>query len=93
MPRETMRTHVVIPKELVDSIDDLVGRRSRSKFLTEAAEEKLARVRLARAAAKVVGSLADRPTPGWESSGAAARWVSDSRRADDERLRERLGRR
>jgi Arc/MetJ-type ribon-helix-helix transcriptional regulator len=93
MSKATMRTHVVIPKELVDSIDELVGRRSRSKFLTEAAEEKLRRLRLARAAAKVVGSLAGRSTPGWESSEAAAKWVSDSRRADDERLKDLLGRR
>ena len=84
-----MRTHVVIPKELVDSIDELVGRRSRSRFFSEAVEEKLARVKLSRAAKKVVGSLADVDIPGWETSEAASGWVRASRRADDERLRRR----
>jgi len=83
-----MRTHVVIPKELVDLVDELVGRRSRSRFFSEAVEEKLARVKLTRAAKRVVGSLANVDIPGWETSEAAAEWVKASRRADDERLRQ-----
>ena len=88
MSKESMRTHVVIPKELVDLVDELVGRRSRSRFFSEAVEEKLARVKLTRAAKRVVGSLANVDIPGWETSEAAAEWVKASRRADDERLRQ-----
>ncbi len=87
MPREAVRTHIVIPKELVDSVDELVGRRSRSRFFTEAVEEKLSRVKLSRAAKKVVGSLANVDIPGWETSEAASDWVRASRKADDQRLR------
>jgi len=79
-----MRTHVVIPKDLVATIDRLVGRRARSKFLTEAAEEKLRRERLGRAIGKVAGSLKDVDIPGWETSESAADWVRASRRADQE---------
>lgn len=86
---ETTRTHVIIPSELVQSVDELVGKRSRSRFFSEAVEEKLARAKLANAARKVVGSLADVDIPGWETSDAAAAWVHDSRRADDERLRQK----
>ncbi|MDO8690458.1 MAG: hypothetical protein Q7R39_10700 [Dehalococcoidia bacterium] len=88
MSKETMRTHVIIPKELVDSVDELVGRRSRSRFFSEAIEEKLARVKLTRAAKSVVGSLAKVDIPGWETSEAAAEWVRASRKVDDERLRQ-----
>lgn len=88
MSKGAMRTHVVIPKELVDSVDELVGRRSRSRFFSEAVEEKLARVKLSRAARKVVGSLANVDIPGWETSEVASDWVRASRRADDERLRQ-----
>lgn len=87
MAVETIRTHIVIPKELMESVDELVGRRYRSKFFTEAVEEKLAR-----AASKVVGSLADISIPGWESSKSAAEWVRASRRGDEARLKHRAGR-
>jgi metal-responsive CopG/Arc/MetJ family transcriptional regulator len=81
-----MRTHVVIPKQLVDSIDELVGTRNRSRFFTEAVEEKLSRVRLVRAARKLRGWLAGMDIPGWESSESAAKWVRSSRQQDDETL-------
>ncbi len=86
MAKEPMRTHVVIPKELVDSVDELVGRRSRSKFFTEAVAEKLTRARLAKAAKSVVGSLADADIPGWETSESAAAWVRTSRSASEAKL-------
>jgi metal-responsive CopG/Arc/MetJ family transcriptional regulator len=85
MTRETMRTHVVVPKDLVASVDELVGKRARSKFFADAAAEKLARTRLSRLARSVAGSLADVDIRGWESSEAAQEWVRASRRADDRR--------
>jgi len=87
MSKETMRTHVVIPRELIEAVDGLVGRRGRSRFFAEAIEDKIARIRLARAAKKAAGSLADVDIPGWETSEAAAEWVRASRRADEEKLR------
>jgi hypothetical protein len=80
-----MRTHVVIPENLVDEMDKLVGRRRRSRFVTEAIEEKLARLHLARAAGAVAGSLANVDIPGWESPEAVAEWVRALRRAADDR--------
>jgi metal-responsive CopG/Arc/MetJ family transcriptional regulator len=81
-----MRTHVILPREILEAVDGLVGKRGRSKFIAEAAEEKLARLRLENAARKAAGSLADVDTPGWESSESAARWVQASRSADEARL-------
>jgi metal-responsive CopG/Arc/MetJ family transcriptional regulator len=85
MSNETIRTHVVMPKELLASVDALVGKRARSKFFVDAASEKLARARLSRLARSVAGSLAGVDVPGWESSEAAAEWVRTSRRADERR--------
>ena len=84
---EAVRAHVVLPRELVEAVDEVVGRRGRSRFFAEAAREKLARVRLARAARKAAGSLADVDVPGWETSESAEEWVRTTRRADDARLR------
>ena len=70
-----VRTHVVLPRELVQAVDELVGRRGRSRFLREALEEKLACLRLIRAAEKAAGSLADTNIPGWETSESTVEWV------------------
>jgi hypothetical protein len=86
MSEERIRTHILIPERLVRSVDQLVGKRRRSAFVAEAVAEKLARVRLANAARRAVGSLRDVPTPGWETSPAAAAWVRASRQRDEERL-------
>lgn len=89
MIKETMRAHVVIPKDLLETIDRMVGRRGRSRFLAEAAEKELQRRRLAAVATRVAGSLADKDIPGWETPESAAAWVRASRKADNDRL-ERL---
>ncbi len=87
MPKESTRTHVILPRDVVDAVDNLVGKRGRSRFFAEAAEEKLARVRLENAARKAAGSLAEVAIPGWETSESAAEWVRASRKADEDRLR------
>jgi metal-responsive CopG/Arc/MetJ family transcriptional regulator len=86
MSSESMRTHVIIPRELLETIDGLVGKRARSRFLAEAAAEKLRRERVSRSIKRVAGSLKDVDIPGWESSEAAAEWVRSSRRADQEQV-------
>ncbi len=86
MSKESIRAHVIVPAHLVRSVDTLVGKRHRSEFFAEAVAEKLARVRLASAARRAVGSLRDVPIPGWETSPEAAAWVRASRRRDEERL-------
>ena len=87
MAKETMRTHVVIGRDLVEEVDRLVGSRSRSRFFTSAVEEKLSRIRLMSAARKAAGSLEDVDVPGWETSESAAEWVRASSKADEEKLR------
>ena len=41
MANNKAKAHLVFPQELLDSIDKLVGKRKRSKFVAEAIEEKL----------------------------------------------------
>ena len=83
--KEPLRTHVVLPPDLVAEVDRLVGPRRRSQFFAEAAVEKLGRLKLAETAARAAGSLAEVATPNWESSEEAAAWVRSSRRTDDQR--------
>jgi hypothetical protein len=90
---DVVRTHVVMPRETIRDIDELVGRRARSKFLTEAAEEKLRRLRQQRAIRKVAGSLRDVDIAGWETPESVSEWVARSRAEDDARLDALLGER
>ena len=80
MANAVVRTHVVMPKEVVDEIDELVGPRRRSEFLTELAQKELRR-RLLQAFDRAAGSLANVDIPGWETSESAEKWVRNLRRA------------
>ena len=70
-----MRTHVLLPDELVEEIDELVGKRNRSRFLTEAATERLRRERLRRTIREGAGILSDEDYPEWSTSDKVVEWV------------------
>jgi hypothetical protein len=83
------RTHVILPSAILSEIDALVGKRGRSAFLAEVAEEAIRRRKLL--------SILERTDEIWKTKdhpelkrGAAA-WVSKMRRAD-ERARARRSR-
>jgi hypothetical protein len=81
----TKRTHVVLSEQLVKDIDTLVGTRQRSSFLTQAAEEKLMRLRQLKALEAAAGSWKDKDHP--ELQQGAAKWVTKLRRQDEKRFR------
>ena len=82
----TKRTHVVLSEQLVQDIDTLVGTRQRSSFLTQAAEEKLMRLRQIKALEAAAGSWKDKDHP--ELKQGAAKWVAKLRRQDQKRFQE-----
>ena len=87
MTSKTMRTHIVIDRDLIEEVDRLVGPRHRSEFIAEAIEKKLEQERLRKAAHKAAGALADVDIPGWETHESAVEWVRSLRRENDERMR------
>lgn len=89
----TVRTHVVFPKDLVEEVDRLVGQRKRSEFVTEAVEEKVARERLGRALEASAGILAGESYPEWETPEKVSAWVRKLRSVDYEATERKLGRR
>jgi hypothetical protein len=81
----------VNPSELVAEIDELVGRRSRSRFLTDLAAREVKRLRLLR--------VLERPDPDWQAAnhpelkdGAATTWIRKRRQQDEARYRRRSNR-
>jgi len=90
MMKETMRTHVHVPRDLVEAIDRVAGKRKRSEFVTEALREKLARERQKEALAATAGALAAADYPEWATPEKTSQWVHDLRRAADAHTGEKL---
>ena len=75
-----MRIHVVLPEELVRGVDELVGKRGRSRFIAEATRERLQRERLLKALQEGAGMLDPKKYPYWSTPEKVAQWVHDLRR-------------
>lgn len=85
-----MRTHVVLPDEVVKGVDELVGKRRRSRFIAEAVSERLRRERLLKAIREGAGILDASRHPEWSTPEKVAEWVRALRRTPSVRER-RLG--
>jgi len=84
------RAHIVIPQPLVKEIDRLVGKRGRSGFLTQAAEEELWLLQQIRALEGVAGAWKDKDHP--ELKVGASRWVKELRKESERRLHRTVSR-
>jgi metal-responsive CopG/Arc/MetJ family transcriptional regulator len=73
------RTHVVMADEVLEAVDRLVGQRGRSRFLEEAAREKLTRVELEAALQATAGVIRTADHPEWRDREATTAWVSEVR--------------
>jgi len=76
------RAHVILADELIAAIDDRVGERGRSRFLEEAAREKLERLELEAAIRDGAGLLKDKDYPHWRDTDSVKEWVRTSRRGE-----------
>jgi len=88
---DDIRINVVLPAEILSKIDAVAGHRQRSRFLAEAAQEKLSRIRFERAAERAFGCWTDADHP--ELAGAAdmGAYLGRLRAPADQRVRGRLG--
>ncbi|HSI99323.1 MAG TPA: hypothetical protein VLA59_02935 [Patescibacteria group bacterium] len=71
----TVRTNLLLPKELVEEVDHFAGPRGRSRYVAEALAEKLRRDRLREAVAATSGSLRAADYPHWRTSEDVVAWV------------------
>jgi len=82
-----VRTHVLLPKKLLNEIDALVGPRKRSEYIAEVLEEDLRRARLKTLAKKAAGAIGPGEIPEWDTPERAASWVHHLRRTESDRER------
>jgi hypothetical protein len=78
------RTHIVIPEQLAEEIDTLVGKRGRSSFLTEAAWKEVKCLRMLNAIKEASGAWKDKDHP--QLKGGAAKYVEKFRKEDEKRF-------
>lgn len=83
------RAHVTLPVELIAEIDSLVGSRGRSRFLEEAAAEKLQVIRRVAAFERAL-AVPTVGVPEWYTSESAAAWVRELREEWGERQEQAL---
>jgi len=67
---------------LLAAIDAVAGHRGRSRFLEEAAQEKLARMELEAALRDSAGAVSGEDHPEWADRERAAQWVRAQRGAE-----------
>ena len=77
------RTHVMLDDDVMEAIDQLVGQRGRSRFLEEAAREKLERLKLEKALASTAGILKEKEYPEFKDQASINEWVRAQRRTED----------
>jgi hypothetical protein len=85
VPIANERTHIVISQDLVAMIDNVVGKRGRSAFLTQAAEKELMRFRQIKALEAAAGSWKDEDHP--ELKQGSGPWVARLRGEYDRRIK------
>ncbi len=84
-----MRTHVILPEDLVRSVDALAGKGKRSHFIEEAIREKLRKDGLLSALRRTAGILSAEDHPEWDTPEHVAAWVRKLRKQSDQDFEER----
>ncbi len=82
-----VRASLTIPEEILSEIDQLVGKRKRSEFITEVARKELKRLKLQKAMEKAAGAWKDEDYPEISQKGTYE-WVRDLREESENRLKE-----
>lgn len=86
MHSSNVKTPLSIPRDVLDSIDMLVGKRKRNEFIKDATIKELKRLRLQRALEAAAGAWKDENHP--ELKNGVDKWVSNLRKEAEERYRE-----
>lgn len=73
----SVRTNLLLPKELVDEVDHFAGPRGRSRYVAEALNDRLRRDRLREVVLATAGAWRGHPL--FPTSEAVVEWVRERR--------------
>ena len=78
-----IRMHVVLPEELVQALNEVVGKGKKNHFIEQSIREKLRRETVLSAIKMTSGILSAEDHPEWTTGEDVAAWVRESRMLDD----------
>lgn len=81
MTTHKIKAHMVFPEDVLQSIDKMVGKRKRSKFVVEATKKELKRVQFLQALRETAGTWKDENHPDLKEKGTY-QWVREQRQQD-----------
>jgi hypothetical protein len=85
-----VKAHLVIPKEILEEVDHIAGKRGRSLFIAEAAQEKLERERFLKSLDETQGAWADSRHPDLKTAKDMEGYLREKRKSFQKRW-DRLG--
>ncbi len=88
----TSKVRVYISRELLQEVDQVAGKQSRSDFVEAAVREKISRDALGAVLKKSAGILKSYDYPEWETPEKTSAWVRSLRQQDNESLQRKLDR-
>jgi hypothetical protein len=81
------KAHLVLPREILEEVDQIAGKRKRSLFIATAIREKLERERFLRTLDETKGAWSDKNHPELRTSLDMEQYVREKRRSYRKRLR------
>ena len=83
-----IKAHLVIPREILEEVDKIAGKKRRSLFIAEAAQEKLARERFLITLEETKGAWANKNHPNLRTAKEVEQYVQEKRRSYRKRVKE-----
>ena len=81
------KTHLVLPLEILEEVDQIAGKKKRSLFIAEATREKLEREQFLRTLDETKGAWNDKNHPELKTKRDVERYVREKRRSYRKRLK------
>lgn len=81
------KAHLVLPRDILEEVDQIAGKRKRSLFIAEATREKLQRERFLRTLEETQGAWSDKNHPELKTARDMEQFVSDKRQSYRKRLK------
>ena len=89
MGNQKVKTNLIFPEDLLIAIDRLVGTRKRTKFIVEATQEKLERLRFSQALDRAAGAWKDENHPDLKTQKDINQYLRETRNDTNQRLKKR----
>jgi metal-responsive CopG/Arc/MetJ family transcriptional regulator len=81
------KAHLVLPREILEEVDQIAGKRKRSLFIAEATREKLQKERFLRTLEETQGAWSDKNHPDLKTERDVEQFVSEKRQSYRKRLK------